>query len=225
MHGQKRCRISTTNCNQHFAYIQHLAKNPKGILEQVPVSSEDIVEAVATLTGTKPQLPNITSLNMTNWMLNMMAKLAHFFNCCCLASLILVFRRGTHVARQETTYFICNSHPNPKQNGGTWEKSNERYNMDTQECSHKFNHGAVKYEVAMSLLEPQCAWISGPHKGGKHDLTIFQEGGLKQKLKRWKQAIVDRGYTTSKEDEKYILCIPRETDSVTLNEYKGRARL
>ncbi|CAJ1946075.1 unnamed protein product [Cylindrotheca closterium] len=44
----------------------------------------------------------------------------------------------------------------------------------------------------MSLLEPQCAWISGPHKGGKHDLTIFREGGLKQKLKRWKQAIVDR---------------------------------
>ncbi|CAJ1939693.1 unnamed protein product [Cylindrotheca closterium] len=55
----------------------------------------------------------------------------------------------------------------------TWEKSNERYNMDTQECSHNFNHGAVKYEVAMSLLEPQRAWISGPHKGGKHDLTIF----------------------------------------------------
>lgn len=107
----------------------------------------------------------------------------------------------------------------------TWEKKTERYNMDTQTCSHKFNHGALKYEVAMSLLESQCVWISGPHEGGKHDLTIFREGGLKAKIMKWKKAIVDRGYTSKEEDEKFTLAIPRNSDSTKLNEYKGRARL
>lgn len=67
--------------------------------------------------------------------------------------------------------------------------------------SHKFKHGAVKYEIAMSLLEPQCAWINGPFDGGMHDLTIFREKGLKEKLKRWKMAIVDRGYTSDEKEE------------------------
>jgi len=31
----------------------------------------------------------------------------------------------------------------------TWEQKHERYNMDTKDCSKKFNHAAAKYEIAL----------------------------------------------------------------------------
>jgi hypothetical protein len=107
----------------------------------------------------------------------------------------------------------------------TWEKKHETMPpVDRGQMSHKFNHGAVKYEVAMSVFRPQCIWISGPHRrGGKHDITIFREG-LKQKIKPGGKAIVDRGYVSNRRDEK-MLAQPNACDSKALNNFKSRARL
>jgi hypothetical protein len=89
--------------------------------------------------------------------------------------------------------------------------------------SYKFNHGAVKYEISMSVFQPQCVWISGPHRGGKRDITIFREG-LKQKIKPGGKAIIDRGYVSSRRDEQ-MLSQPDTCDSKALNNFKSRARL
>jgi DDE superfamily endonuclease len=95
--------------------------------------------------------------------------------------------------------------------------------VDRRQFSHKFNHGAVKYEIGISVFDDQCVWISGPHPGGKHDLTIFREG-LKAKIRPGKLVIADRGYRTSRDDEA-MLCPPDEVDSPALNNFKSRARL
>lgn len=106
----------------------------------------------------------------------------------------------------------------------TWEQKHERYNMDTKDCSKKFNHAAAKYEIALHAYKSQVVWVSGPHRGGKHDLEIFREG-LKKKVKKWKQLHADRGYRSSEPDEKDIFSIPCNTDSKENHEYKSRARL
>ena len=104
-----------------------------------------------------------------------------------------------------------------------WEKKHPTLPLDRQQCSHKFNHGAVKYEIGMSVFDAKCVWISGPHRGGKHDLTVWREG-LKARMPPGKRAIVDRGYDTSAADER-MLSQPRATDTPQLHNFKSRARL
>jgi hypothetical protein len=41
--------------------------------------------------------------------------------------------------------------------------------------SHKFKQAAVDYEIGISIFTQQVVWISGPHKGSRHDITIFRE--------------------------------------------------
>jgi hypothetical protein len=105
----------------------------------------------------------------------------------------------------------------------TWEKKHETMPVDRGQMSHKFNHGAINHEIAMSVFRPQFVWISGPYRGGKHDITIFREG-LKQKIKPGGKAIVDRGYVSSRHDEQ-MLSQPNACDSKALNNFKSRARL
>jgi hypothetical protein len=62
-----------------------------------------------------------------------------------------------------------------------WEGKHPTLPIDCSQCSHKFKHGAVKYEITISTYSSKICWISGPHAGGKHDLAIFREG-LKQKI-------------------------------------------
>jgi hypothetical protein len=61
-----------------------------------------------------------------------------------------------------------------------WEGKHPTLPIDHSQCSHKFKHGAVEYEIAISTYSSKICSISGPHAGGKHDLTILREG-LKQK--------------------------------------------
>ncbi len=104
-----------------------------------------------------------------------------------------------------------------------WEKKHPLLNQDRTQYSKKFAHGALKYEIAMSVFKPKCVWISEQYRGGEHDMTIFRQQ-LKHKIKPWKKAIADRGYQTSREDEK-MLSQPNHRDSKELNKFKSRARL
>ena len=69
---------------------------------------------------------------------------------------------------------------------GTDYKVNEHKHKtlprDNGACSHKMKHAAAKYEIAMSVHHPKCVHIAGPFKGGTHDLEMFRQGGLKEKL-------------------------------------------
>jgi hypothetical protein len=105
----------------------------------------------------------------------------------------------------------------------TWEQKHPTLPQDRKQMSHKFKHGALKYEIAVCNYYSQICWVSGPHAGGKHDLTIFREG-LKQKIVDGKRVNVDRGYRSSRADER-MLSIPNACDSKLLCNFKSRSRL
>lgn len=109
----------------------------------------------------------------------------------------------------------------------TTERQHPCYNQDKKQCSFKHNHCAVKYEIGLAVHTSQCVWVSGPHRGGESDISIFrQEGGLADKIKKGKKAVADRGYrcaTTPDVQEKVSL--PSEYDPPELNNYKSRIRL
>lgn len=90
--------------------------------------------------------------------------------------------------------------------------------------SHKINHGAVKYEIALSIFEPRCVWVNGPHPGGKHDLTILREGGLLDKVALGDLVIADRGYRTSVPHEQRKLSLPNRLGNPEVERLKARAR-
>jgi hypothetical protein len=104
-----------------------------------------------------------------------------------------------------------------------WEKKHPTLPINTKDCSRKFNHGAVKYELAVSIFRPKCVWINGPFRGGKHDMTIFREDGLKAKMlfTQSKIANADRGYATSRADEVGILATPNQMDPEALRNFKS----
>ena len=106
-----------------------------------------------------------------------------------------------------------------------WEKQHETFPVDTKLCSKKFNHAAFKYEIALAIHHNKIVWVNGPFKaGGMHDITVFREGGLKDKMPNDKWMIADRGYTTSKPDEVTMIAFPNSADSKELALFKSRAR-
>jgi hypothetical protein len=106
-----------------------------------------------------------------------------------------------------------------------WERKHPRLNQDKGQCSVKFNHGAAKYEIAISVYTAQVAWISGPYRGAEHDMTMLRRGGLLDKIQPGKKAIADRGYRSSREEVKSKISLPNPYDSKELNNLKSRARL
>jgi hypothetical protein len=85
-------------------------------------------------------------------------------------------------------------------------------------------HAALKYEIAVCNFESQIFWVSGPYRGAKHDMSVFWEGRLKDKVQDGKLLNVDRGYQSSKPDERMLSC-PNPLDSEELYNYKSRSCL
>jgi hypothetical protein len=90
--------------------------------------------------------------------------------------------------------------------------------------SFKMKHAALKYEISVCNFESQICWVSGPYCGAKHDISVFREGGLKDKIQDGKLLNVDRGYQSSKPDERMLSC-RNPLDSEELYNYKSRSRL
>lgn len=91
--------------------------------------------------------------------------------------------------------------------------------QDSKQCSHKMNHTALKYEIAISVFHPKVVWINGPYKGSVHDKTIFQEK-LMGKIARGKKVICNGGYAMPEA----ITATPNTFDSKKLHNFKSRAR-
>jgi hypothetical protein len=106
---------------------------------------------------------------------------------------------------------------------------------DNTGCSHKMKHAAAKYEVVLAVHRAKVVHIAGPFKGGTHDLEMFRQGGLKEKLtllnrtmggiRQVALCLADRGYNSKIEDEKYLFSLPNGFDSKELNNFKSRGRL
>ena len=52
--------------------------------------------------------------------------------------------------------------------------------LDKGEYSQNFNHGALKYEIAIDCYEQKIIWINGPFRGGEHDKVIYDKAFLKK---------------------------------------------
>ena len=119
-----------------------------------------------------------------------------------------------------------------------WEKPSALLNRDPLFCSNKFKACGLKYEIAVSLHDSRCVWVSGPFRGGKHDSTIYtgeedeidrnfrEELGhedpydcIQDVIAEGKLALVDAGYKGVKKAS-----IPRQTDPKELHNYKSRGR-
>ena len=105
-----------------------------------------------------------------------------------------------------------------------WEMKHPTMTLDKGLYSQKFNHGALKYEIAIDIYTSQVVWISGPHKAGVHDKTVF-EMGLQAKIPQGKKAITDRVYgAKAKPDEHTKLSLPNPCDDKVLANFKARVR-
>jgi hypothetical protein len=97
--------------------------------------------------------------------------------------------------------------------------------IDKGQYSHKFNHGALKYEIAIDVYESKVVWTSGPHRAGMHDRTVYVETGLRNKIPHGKKVITDRVYGSKAEPEDHIkLALPNPLDNKELANFKARVR-
>ena len=115
------------------------------------------------------------------------------------------------------------------------EPSHPTLPRDNKACSHKMNGAAAKYEVTLLTQAAKCVHIAGPFKGGVHDLEMFREGGLKEKLiklnrtvrgiRHVKLCLADRGYRSKDENENGLFSLPNGFNSPELHRFKSRGRL
>ena len=66
--------------------------------------------------------------------------------------------------------------------------------FDRKWFSHKFNHAALRYEMALCIQTGWIVWTNGPFCAGSYsDVKIFR-AGLKRELDLYECVEVDRGY-------------------------------
>lgn len=105
-----------------------------------------------------------------------------------------------------------------------WEKKHPTLPYDKGQYSHKFNHGALKYEIAIDVYRNKVVWINGPFRGGEHDKNIYS-GGLRSRIPRGKKIIADRVYgSRSQPDDHEKLSLPNGCDPPELKNFKARVR-
>ena len=81
-----------------------------------------------------------------------------------------------------------------------------------------------QYEIGVAIYEDKIVWVNGPFPGARHDMTIFREDGLKERMPQGKIAVLDRGYQTSKPDEVNMLATPQMNDDPEVHKFMSRVR-
>ena len=106
-----------------------------------------------------------------------------------------------------------------------WEKQHPEFPYDKGQYSHKINHGALKYEIAIDCHTSKVVWINGPYRGGEHDKNIYCNGGLRDMIPEGKKVVVDRVYGTKKTpDDHAKLSLPNLCDDKKTANFKARLR-
>ena len=99
------------------------------------------------------------------------------------------------------------------------EVSNARLNKVPGNCSHKHRHGALRYEIAVSVKTGRCVSINGPFRGAESELTIF-DSSLSKKMLPGKMGIADGGYSSRKQ-----LSCTNVRDREDVRAFKRRVRM
>jgi DDE superfamily endonuclease len=103
------------------------------------------------------------------------------------------------------------------------EPKHPEFSQDKDYFSHKKAHAGYCYELGISIFTPNLIWMSGPHKAGQNDKTIFvKAGGLKEALRdAHVKAIGDKFYNGHPNE---VSCF-NAYDSEDVREFKRRALL
>jgi hypothetical protein len=105
-----------------------------------------------------------------------------------------------------------------------WEKKHPYFSLDKGQYSHKFNHGALKYEIAIDVWTSRVVWINGPVRAAIHDRVLF-DSGLASKIKKGKLVIADRVYgSEGRPASRKKFALPNDADDKELANFKARAR-
>lgn len=107
----------------------------------------------------------------------------------------------------------------------THERQHPTFPVDPKQMSHKFKHAGLKYEIGVAIFENKIVWVNGPFPGGRHDMTIFREHGLKDRMPEGKMAVLDRGYRTSRKDEVGMVATPQLGDDPETHKFMSRVRM
>ena len=60
--------------------------------------------------------------------------------------------------------------------------------------SHKFQHSALRYEIALSILTGDICWVNGPYEAGRWpDIKVFRDS-LMSHLEKGERVEADDGY-------------------------------
>lgn len=105
-----------------------------------------------------------------------------------------------------------------------WEVKHHTFPIDRGYCSQKFNHAGLKYELAVAVFHDNIVWVNGPFKATRHDITVFHEDGLKNRMPPGKKVIADLGYRTTRADEVDMIALPNASNTLALKKFKSIAR-
>ena len=72
----------------------------------------------------------------------------------------------------------------------------------------KFHGPALNYELGLSIYRDQIVWINGPFPAGTHDITVYRNNGLRDRIP----------------PGKLIIAVPSSYDDDNLKMFKRRAR-
>jgi hypothetical protein len=103
------------------------------------------------------------------------------------------------------------------------EPKHPEFSQDKDYYSHKKNRAGWSYELGISIFDPNLIWMSGPHKAGQNDKTIFAKaGGLKERLRAANvKAIGDKFYNGHPNEASCF----NAYDDEDVREFKRRALL
>lgn len=79
---------------------------------------------------------------------------------------------------------------------GTDFKTDEPMPFDGMWCSHKINHGGLRYEIGISIFSGQIVWVNGPFPAGcytDYNIAMLPDG-LEASLMPYETYFADGGY-------------------------------
>jgi hypothetical protein len=91
---------------------------------------------------------------------------------------------------------------------------------DQSYYSHKFKQSGLNYELGLSVFDDSLVWMNGPFKASRHDITIFRNAGLQERIPAGHRIIGDRGYI----GEPAVISTTNPHDPAELRKFKSRAR-
>ena len=100
------------------------------------------------------------------------------------------------------------------------EPQHPDWSQDKEYYSHKYNKAGINYELGIAISSSDLVWMNGPFKAGCSDKKIFNEKGLKAKLKSLgKKAIGDQGYNGDHD----VISTFNAHDTKNVKKFKSRA--